>query len=241
MLTALIVAFRALGAVRCGTPNRRARDSDAASPVGSVQAHGDASPTPSPRSPVVDAAGQRLANVAHRPVRRAPRHGRPVAAAMAPMALDPMLTAGPSRPPAHQPCPSCPRDEDRRESAVGRASAPRRMGQAGGCGLRTDRLQAGAATATAPINDPERCSHGLFSEYRGSSKEPGSVFGAGVPGAFSSRWRRWPFLIDRGARTVAAPLRANRQFHEHFGISPCAGQRHATRNTPEISSTWRPR
>src|SRR5438128_4902826 len=54
------------------TPSGRARESGTSSTVGRVQKHRETSPTPPPRSTVLDAARQRVAGLAHGPDRRAP-------------------------------------------------------------------------------------------------------------------------------------------------------------------------
>ena len=62
MLAALVVVLRSLALSCCGHRAVALENSGAPSTVGGVQAHGEASPAPSPRSAVLDAAGQRLAN-----------------------------------------------------------------------------------------------------------------------------------------------------------------------------------
>src|SRR5207237_7186266 len=71
-----------------------------------------------------------------------------------PMASPPLgaqLSADPSRPPEYQRSRSYTRPEDRRrESALGRSSNPRRVGQVGHGGLGANRLQDCKAVASSP-------------------------------------------------------------------------------------------
>ena len=96
-----------------------------------------------------------LAGLALRLDRRAARYRGPMAPPMAPPALDPALTtdgarAGPAPRVGHS---RARRHDGRRESAVGRAADPRRIGQAGHHGLGADGVAAPAATASPAVTD----------------------------------------------------------------------------------------
>src|SRR5207247_1025606 len=79
---------------------------------------------------------------------------------IASLALDPALTTEAPRPSHHEFGNSRPRQhDDHRESAVGRAADPRRIGQAGHHDLGADRVAATAATAPPVVTDVADLSH----------------------------------------------------------------------------------
>src|SRR5712692_3914971 len=131
MLAALVVALRSLALI-CGGHRTVALENLALRQQLAVFKRTVTSPTPPPRSAVLDAARQRVAGLANSPDRRGPGHRRTLASPLAPPPMGAALSAGPSWSPAYDCSHSDTRDEHgRRESALGRSSHPRRVGQVG--------------------------------------------------------------------------------------------------------------
>ena len=130
-------------------PRRRAREPCAPPAVGGVQAHRPAALTSPSRSTVLGTLRSCLAGLALHAHRRAAGHRRTLASAMASLSVD----ATP-RPTQYQRQHSeARRANGRRESPVGRASNPRRIGQARARRLGTDRLTALTAAPPSALTD----------------------------------------------------------------------------------------
>jgi hypothetical protein len=153
MLTALMVLLRSIGLI-CGGHRAVAGKPRATSTVGRADANGETSGASFDGPTLLDPPRQGVAGVAHRLDRRAARHRGAVAPPMAPSSVDAALLTDTSGAPQHG-CggSNARRPDGRGESAVGSASDPRRIVQAGHHGVGADRVATPAATASPAVTD----------------------------------------------------------------------------------------
>ena len=148
MLTALVVLLRTIGLICRGHRAVALENLALRQQVAALDAYGQAPTAPHEGPTLLDPPRPGVAGVAHRLDRRAARHRRAVAPPMAPASVDVALHTDTSGAAQHGGGDSHARRHDgRRESAVGRASDSRRIGQAGPRGVGADRVAAAAATA----------------------------------------------------------------------------------------------
>lgn len=135
-------------------PSHRAGESRAPSTIACVKANRHASTPSLGGSTALDPRGEGLAGLAHRLDHRAARHRSPVASTVASPTLDQALRAEARRPPNHGFGHSrSGQHHDSRESAMGSAADPRRIGQAGNHRLGADRFSTAPAAAAPVVAD----------------------------------------------------------------------------------------